>query len=249
MRKGVLFAAFLVLALAIISTVFSILTATSPRWAVQKYYRGMLDKTTFTTVICAAHRSPFYRCGLPRVAGDSPCEIPSCRFYPPSGRNRTSCRVDAEVGAGFLRTATLNGTLGTYMECQEGQALLAAQCKTLADICSAHGREPPDRGNGFYRFRPPRLFRIPRNSFPTASPKNRWREPRGQEPRRIDCCHGSRHPDSSPGLVPGDRSRAAGSRPVLWRSRSYAECDPKCEGCHLQGPRRVPQLWCLGLGS
>ncbi len=134
MRKSLLLLILLVLTLSIISTVFSILTATSPRWAVQKYYPGPApaDSTTFTSVICVAHRSPFYRCGLPRVGGDGVCRIPSCQFYPPSGNNRTSCRVDAEVGAAHLQDSNLKGLHGSYMECQEGQCPCRCPCLMLS---------------------------------------------------------------------------------------------------------------------
>jgi hypothetical protein len=123
MRRRHLLLTALVLALSIISTVFSILTATSPRWAVQNYYLGQIPTTAFTSVLTSANRSPFYRCGIPLVGDDGTYNVPDCTFYPPSGSNRTSCRVDAELGDDYLRTSQLEGTEGSYMECQQGESL------------------------------------------------------------------------------------------------------------------------------
>lgn len=120
MRRRLFLSTALVLAMTIISTVFSILTAASPRWTVQNYYLGQVDPTQLTTILTSAHRSPFYRCGIPLVADDGTYSVPNCTFYPPKGFGRTSCRVPAEVGADGLRASVLEGTQGSYMECQQG---------------------------------------------------------------------------------------------------------------------------------
>lgn len=120
MRLRVILTTALVLALAIIALTFSLLATTSPRWAVQQYFLGQGDQTTFTSVLCKAERSPFYRCGIPLVDADGSCSIPACHWYPPGGWDATSCRVPAEVGDVFLQSSRSNGTIGSYSECQQG---------------------------------------------------------------------------------------------------------------------------------
>lgn len=109
----------------IVSTTFSLLAATSNRWAVQKYFFtppvGSYNSSIYDHVTCEAHRSPFYRCGIPSVDENGTCTIESCQFYPPRGVNRTSCRLPVEVGSIHEDNVTLTGVVGQYAECQQGK--------------------------------------------------------------------------------------------------------------------------------
>lgn len=113
----------LILLLGVVSTTFSLLAATSNRWAVQKYFFtppvGSYNSSIYDHVTCEAHRSPFYRCGIPSVDENGTCTIESCQFYPPRGVNRTSCRLPVEVGSIHEDNVTLTGVVGQYAECQQ----------------------------------------------------------------------------------------------------------------------------------
>lgn len=133
MRRGPVLASLLVLALAIVSTIFTLLAATSKSWSTQAYYfdagRGgdsLVGATELgkgeKTPACVWERSPFYRCGVPRVNENGTCEIRDCSFYAPSGKNQTSCRSAAEFGVNWGKDdTTANGLLGDATECQEGK--------------------------------------------------------------------------------------------------------------------------------
>ena len=112
------------LSLSIISTTFVFLALSSNKWSIQKYHDASIgggSPTTWTDPpLCAANRSPFYRCGIPVVTFDAvknitTCQIPDCAFYKPYGWNQTSCRLPVETGS---EDDPLNGT---EQECQEGK--------------------------------------------------------------------------------------------------------------------------------
>ncbi|KIM99943.1 hypothetical protein OIDMADRAFT_30313 [Oidiodendron maius Zn] len=121
MRPKIILASLTSLSLSIVSTTFVILALTSNRWSIQKYYETLVDggsPIAWTDPVCVAHRSPFYRCGIPSVSFNATtnvttCEIPDCAFYAPSGWNQTSCRLPVETGT---EDNSLNGGA---QECQE----------------------------------------------------------------------------------------------------------------------------------
>lgn len=124
LRPRFVLANLTIIILAILATVFVFLTLTSKEWSVQKYFYNPSapgDEFTYVTPLCVAHRSPFYRCGIPTIeiddGTDQPnCTIPNCQFYRPYGWNRTSCSLQVE-------THQLSGpTNGVEQECQEGQS-------------------------------------------------------------------------------------------------------------------------------
>ena len=106
MRPKIILASLTSLSLSIVSTTFVLLALTSNRWSIQKYYETLVDggsPIAWTDPVCVAHRSPFYRCGIPSVSFNATtnvttCEIPDCAFYAPSGWNQTSCRLPVETG-------------------------------------------------------------------------------------------------------------------------------------------------------
>ena len=122
MRWGSIIAALLVLVLSIISTTFTLLAATSKSWAAQNYYfdNGTELGLTQFSPVCVYQRSPFYRCGLPRVYENGTCRIDDCTFYSPYGHNQTSCRSATEFGRIWAENVLARGLLGMSQECQEG---------------------------------------------------------------------------------------------------------------------------------
>lgn len=127
MRPKIILASLTSLSLSIVSTTFVLLALTSNRWSIQKYYETLVDggsPIAWTDPVCVAHRSPFYRCGIPSVSFNATtnvttCEIPDCAFYAPSGWNQTSCRLPVETGT---EDNSLNGGA---QECQEGTSFLS----------------------------------------------------------------------------------------------------------------------------
>jgi hypothetical protein len=125
MRVKTLVAAFLVLALSIISTTFTFLALRNKSWSTQAYYfdrDGTELGTTQITPVCVLERSPLYRCGLPHVYANGTCVISDCAFYKPYGQNRTSCRSSAEYGRPWSENVLAQGLLGMSLECQEGES-------------------------------------------------------------------------------------------------------------------------------
>ncbi|KAK5455898.1 hypothetical protein LTS15_005216 [Exophiala xenobiotica] len=115
-----------VLALSIVSTIFVLLALTSPHWASQSYYyalNGQSDGTTDIKPLFRASRSPFYRCGIPKV----PVELKNgtrrwsleCHSYRPYGKDKTSCRSAAEMGIPSDNLVAGKGLLGNAQECQQ----------------------------------------------------------------------------------------------------------------------------------
>lgn len=123
MRRTHLLATALLLSLCIVSTVFVLLTTTSPNWARQSYYfaqDGISDGTGLGSPVCAAARSPFYRCGIPEVYANETCSIPFCQFYKPYGTDATSCRSPNELGIPADDAVGSMGLFGSASECQQG---------------------------------------------------------------------------------------------------------------------------------
>lgn len=125
MRTRVVLASLLVLALSIISATFTLLATTSKSWGTQAYYydNGTELGLTEITPACTLERSPFYRCGLPRVDINGTCNITDCAYYKPYGTNRTSCRSAHEFGRIWSENSLAMGLLGMSQECQEGKSL------------------------------------------------------------------------------------------------------------------------------
>lgn len=130
MRAAPVIACLLVLALSIVSTTFSLLSLKSKEWASQAYYFYGNSNPTLSpdgtgqnssTRVCVGQRSPFYRCGLPRVYQNQTCEIPDCTWYSPKGYNQTSCRTATEFGEAYGNDYYAAGLLGTEAECQQGR--------------------------------------------------------------------------------------------------------------------------------
>jgi hypothetical protein len=123
MRFKTIVASLAILSLSIISTTFVLLALTSKEWSVQKYYDAAIgggSPTSWSTPLCVAHRSPFYRCGIPSVDFDpvanvTICVVPDCEFYKPNGWNQTSCGSPLETGTDD------NALNGDARECQQGK--------------------------------------------------------------------------------------------------------------------------------
>ncbi|KAL5326212.1 hypothetical protein ACEPPN_007350 [Leptodophora sp. 'Broadleaf-Isolate-01'] len=122
MRRRALATSIFIFALSIISTTFVLLALTSKRWSVQKYYINDVNSpglgATWTTPICVANKSPFYRCDAPVInttAHPNTCVVPNCQFYRPYGRNKTSCRLAVET----VGMDPDNGLIAGAQECQD----------------------------------------------------------------------------------------------------------------------------------
>ncbi|KAI9857979.1 MAG: hypothetical protein M1813_007949 [Trichoglossum hirsutum] len=119
MRPRLFILPLLAVVLSVISTTFVLLALTSKKWAVQRYYHTPTQSaTSWLDPVCVAHRSPFYRCGIPTVTFDAnknitTCVVPGCQFYKAYGWDKTSCRLPVETGD---EGSELNGGA---MECQE----------------------------------------------------------------------------------------------------------------------------------
>jgi len=123
MRLKPVLTSFVIFSLSIISTTFVLLTLTSSRWSVQKYYVSLTGDPSlgqdWVKPICYATRSPFYRCDLPNInetASPMTCAL-NCQFYAPYGYDKTSCRLAVETNGTDVNGATTAGEL----ECQQGK--------------------------------------------------------------------------------------------------------------------------------
>ncbi|KAK0100919.1 hypothetical protein ONS95_007361 [Cadophora gregata] len=122
MRRSAAATSLLIFALSIISTTYVLLSLTSKRWSIQKYYLNKEGDLGFgagwVDPICNASKSPFYRCEPPVLTiknNIASCNVPNCHFYRPYGRNKTSCRVAVETKDAEPNSVTNAGE----QECQD----------------------------------------------------------------------------------------------------------------------------------
>lgn len=148
MRTKPIAAALLVLALSIISTTFVLLALTSKQWARQDVLSTNTSELGIQdVVVCTALRSPFYRCGYPKVDENATCAIPDCHFYKPYGNNQTSCRSQTQFGNRSDDIVGAGGVLAGSQECQNGRIWneRSQQESALLTPDSSLRRKPPNR--------------------------------------------------------------------------------------------------------
>lgn len=144
MRITIVVLSLLILTLSIVSTTFVWLTLTSNSWSTQSYYTSSQNTQKWTSSVCTARRSPFYKCDVPKLTkngttGKSSCHFSSCQYYKPFGFDQTSCRLPVETGNPYSQIFIDNS-----QECQQGEKPNSSDSSCLslhrdkADVAPPH---------------------------------------------------------------------------------------------------------------